>query len=362
MPARVVHSGTASCTINPTAPSAAHGTHASRRPTVWSSACGGSSARFNAAAAGTNSAAAQISAAVPVGQDQQQPHRAGDRRCPAKPDPRGVAHHGECRGGDEQQIQEQARQRRLLGLHQRRRHERAGDADRADQLAMPQRYRHARPATLQPSARSRPAAEPGRRARQRRRRRRTGPPHRPPRAPARRDPPAPAAPPRAGEAIRRRASRATPSNPASTQRVAGPSNPSIDRVSYQEHTGQQQRGGTEPDAPARRQQRFEIRSACRLLRCFSDVSQRPPVPAADTGSGMPKLGTDAGGGSGMASGTTRGAVTLRRRSSAISRSARRDEKNPTTPSTQPPTASSNSTTIQTTTSLSIAVYRSQVPR
>ena len=96
-------------------------------------------------------------AAGPRGDRQQHPDGAGDRGGPAQPDPGRVANHGERGGGDEQQVAEQAGQRRVFGLHQRRRDEGADDPDRGDQLAMAQRDRQpdqrgARPAARTPAS------------------------------------------------------------------------------------------------------------------------------------------------------------------------------------------------------------------
>ena len=83
-----------------------------------------------------------MSLSVPAGDRQQHPDGAGDRGGPAEPDPGRVADHGQRGGGDEQQVAEQAGQRRVLGLHQCRRDEGADEPDRGDQLAVPQRDRH----------------------------------------------------------------------------------------------------------------------------------------------------------------------------------------------------------------------------
>ena len=149
--------------------------------------------------------------------------------------------------------------------------------------------------------------------------------------------------------------------------------PLIDGVTYQEHASQQQRAGTKPDSPARRQQCFEVRSLCRFGHGGDWLGSQVQSSASggtnsgsDTGSGSgvgsaTKVGTDVGVGSGAVS-RADAAVAIWRRRSAISRSARRDLKYPRTPRNQPPIPTTSNRMSQTTRSSSIAKHRSHVPR
>ena len=190
---------------------------------------------------------------------QQHPDRAGDRAAPAEPDPGGVAHHRQRRGGDEQQVTEQAGQRRIVGLHQRRGDEGADDADRGDQLAVPQRQcksgerRRGHQAEAGQGwhqriqhARAVAGAEQDRDAAGRQgRRRMVGDPGR--------DVFPPPHPLRPGDQRQPEQSGQGAARPRPEQAL-------LRRVADQEDAGHDQRHGAKPDAPAHGQQGFEVNS------------------------------------------------------------------------------------------------------
>ena len=199
-----------------------------------------------------------MSGSRPASDRQQHPDGAGYRRGPAEPDPGGVAHHRERRGGNEQQIEEQAGQRRVVGLHQGRGDEGAEDADGGDQLAVAQRQRQAD----QRRCRQQDEAGQGRHQRIQHAGAIGG-------AEQHRDTAggecwrrlighARTADLPAGAATRRRRSARRRAIAARTQRVGRAEQALIHRVADQEDAGEHQRGGAEPDAPARRQQRLDV--------------------------------------------------------------------------------------------------------
>jgi hypothetical protein len=195
-----------------------------------------------------------------TGQRQQHPDCARDRRRPAEPDPGGVAHHGECRGGDEQKVHEQAGQRGVLGLHQGGRDEGADDAHRADQLAVAQRdaepdhrgRRHQHEADQRRHQLVHDAGAVGRAEQHRNAARGKA---------------------RGCEVQHRLLHRLAPAEPLGAddqcraqqgrQHAArrGSEQALVHRVAHQEYPGHQQRGRAEPHAPACGQQRLDVRPA-----------------------------------------------------------------------------------------------------